>query len=240
MTGHYQTAAHASRPTLYRETSAFLMKALYQRHMLYGWAVALCVILIPTLLISAWPVEKVEPISPEPAKRDTVKVDWNDRPIKIVYDDPGGTAGGVKPPLKEGTIGSIIDRVIIVDDEIVIDDEAVFGSGGSIEDGLEVDDDFGFGDGGGGTVYVPDSTEYQFNSAELDRPPVMIAMNQPEYPPLAKRAEVAGKVLLHVLVDTRGHVSDVRIENESNPNFDCARHDIFAAHEDEHHAHNTV
>lgn len=226
MTGHYQTAAHASTPTLCRETSAFLMKANYQRHILYGWVVALSVISIPTLMISVWPVEQAPPGGDEPVKRDTVSVVWDTRDVVITPDKFVGPCG--QPPTNQSDAGRFTENVVIIDDDIVIDNETEFGSSAGYEDGSFVEDDpFGFG--GGGVVFVPDTTEYRFNSAELDRPPVLIAMDQPDYPSLAKRVEVEGKVLLHILVDDRGRVVEVRIEKEDNPGFSFGENAARAA-----------
>lgn len=217
MTGHYQTAAHASTPTLCRETSAFLMKANYQRHMLYGWVVALSVISIPTLMISVWPVEQAPPISTEPDKRDTISIPQDIWKPVVITGDPDRPFGRPPPPDQNGT-GLIIGEVVLAADSINIENEGEMGPGDDYYEGPSGgDDDYGFGDGG--VVFVPDTTEYRFNSAELDRPPVLIAMDQPNYPSLARRVEVEGKVLLHILVDNRGHVVEVRIEAESNPDF---------------------
>jgi TonB family protein len=195
------------------------MKANYQRHMLYGWAVALCVILIPTLLISVWPVEAVPPGDDDPVTRDTVRVYLDTRDIVIISDDPGVPVRR-KPLSKRDVLGPFIDEFTLVDDDLDIDEEAIFGPGGEYEDGPYFEDDpFGFGEGGGGVVFVPDTAEYKFNSAELDRPPVLIAIDQPEYPPLAKGVEVGGTVLLHILVDGDGRVAEVRVEKEDNPGF---------------------
>lgn len=230
MTGHYQTAAHANSSTLFRETSAFLMKALYQRHMLYGWAVALCVISIPTLLISVWPVEQGPPVSPEPVKRDTVSVYGITREF-VVIPDPNKRPSGRRPKSNPDVSGLFIDDITFVDASFEIDSDVLLGAGGDYDDGSYVENDpFGFGYGGdGGIVFIPDTTEYKFNSAELDRPPVLIAMDQPVYPSPAKRVEVEGRVLLHILVDNRGHVAEVRIEKESNPDFGFGESAIRAA-----------
>ena len=219
MTGHYRTAAHASTPTLFRETSAFLMKANYQRHMLYGWVVALCAISIPTLLISAWPVADIPPVKSEPVKRDTVSVVWDNRDIVITSDRPVGPCG--QPPPKSTASGLFVDNIKLIADSLDnYEDLPQLGPAGSYEEGPFGEDDLvGFMGGNGGTVYIPDTSEYRFNSAELDRPPVLIAMDQPEYPRLAKRAEVDGRVLLHILVNAVGRVDEVRIESESNPDF---------------------
>lgn len=193
------------------------MKACYQRHMLYGWAVALCVISIPTLLISVWPVEQVPPISTEPVKRDTISIPQDIWKPVVITGDPGGPVGG-KPLPNPGEARLIIGEVVLAADSIDIVNEGEMGPGGFYNEGpFDGDDDYGFGDGG--VVFVPDTTEYKFNSTELDRPPVLIAMDRPDYPSLAKRIEAEGKVLLHILVDNRGRVVEVRIETESNPDF---------------------
>jgi TonB family protein len=41
--------------------------------------------------------------------------------------------------------------------------------------------------------------------------PALIERVEPEYPPLAVRAQVHGVVILEALVDGQGHVEDVRV-----------------------------
>ena len=44
------------------------------------------------------------------------------------------------------------------------------------------------------------------------RLPVLVSVNRPEYPPLARRTKVEGTVVLSLLVDENGRVLDVRLE----------------------------
>lgn len=230
MTGHYQTAAHASTPTLCRETSAFLMKASYQRHMLYGWAVALCVVSIPALLISVWPVEQAPPVPPDGGQADSVWVIVDMSDYVIIDDHPRLPTGGPEPQSNQSASGLFIDQIKLIADSIEFSEEEVpIGPPGNYGEGLAENHDYVFGDGGGGTVFILDTGAYQFNSVELDRPPVMIAMDQPEYPAIAKRAGVEGKVLLHILVDSGGRVAEVRIETEDNPGFGFGKSAVRAA-----------
>jgi len=42
--------------------------------------------------------------------------------------------------------------------------------------------------------------------------PVLVSVDKPEYPPMARRMKVEGTVVLSLLVDENGRVIDVRIE----------------------------
>lgn len=231
MTGHYNTAAHASTPTLHRETSAFLMKACYQRHMLYGWAVALCVISIPALLISAWPVEDAPSLLiHEETKKDTVRVVIEMEDYIIIPDDPRGPSGGPPPPSNQGASGLFVEHLKIIADSIEIDNETEMGPGSDAREGpFDEGADYELGDGDGGTVFILDTSAYQFNSANLDRPPFLIRMDLPEYPALAKRIAAEGNVLLHILVDIAGDVAEVRIEKDDNPGYGFGESAVRAA-----------
>ncbi len=66
MTGQRQASACARIPTLFRESTAVLMKVTYQQHMLYGIAVAVTVVLLPALLASYWPMEQADMIEVSP------------------------------------------------------------------------------------------------------------------------------------------------------------------------------
>ncbi|MCM2268530.1 MAG: TonB family protein [Thermoanaerobaculia bacterium] len=44
-------------------------------------------------------------------------------------------------------------------------------------------------------------------------PPVLVSVNKPEYPPVARRMRVEGTVVLSVLVDETGRVLDIRLES---------------------------
>ena len=43
------------------------------------------------------------------------------------------------------------------------------------------------------------------------KPPKLVTIAKPEYPPIARRLKVEGDVLLSVLVDENGNVIDVRV-----------------------------
>jgi len=49
-------------------------------------------------------------------------------------------------------------------------------------------------------------------------PPVLVSVNNPEYPPIARRMRVEGTVVLSLLVDENGRVLDVRLENGVSQN----------------------
>jgi protein TonB len=56
-------------------------------------------------------------------------------------------------------------------------------------------------------------------STELDRPPEIASVVKPEYPPVARRMNVSGTVVLSVLVDETGRVEDVRTVREAGGNM---------------------
>ena len=55
------------------------------------------------------------------------------------------------------------------------------------------------------------------NSNELDSPPHIIGMIEPEYPPLAKRASREGFVRVRFLINAQGHVSTVKVITVNPP-----------------------
>ncbi len=219
MTGQHQASALTRTPTLFRESTAFLMKATYQRHMLYGIAVAVTVVLLPALLASYWPIEQVDDTTVvRPPPRDTVSIDWSNDKFRIIRDQPPIPAGGQPGGASPGT-GLLVNEIRLVTDFDEFKSEAGFGPGNqggfAPEDGWEP----GGGLGLGGVAFVVDTAAYQFHSAELDRTPSLVFMPQPEYPPLARRAGVEGKVILWVLVDIEGGAEEVRVHEESNPGY---------------------
>ena len=54
---------------------------------------------------------------------------------------------------------------------------------------------------------------------EVDRPPEIASVVKPEYPPVARRMNVSGTVVLSVLVDENGHVEDLRTVREAGGNM---------------------
>ncbi len=55
-------------------------------------------------------------------------------------------------------------------------------------------------------------------SAELDRPPRIATVVKPEYPPIARRMNIGGTVVLSVLVTETGRVEDVRVVRDPGRN----------------------
>ena len=55
-------------------------------------------------------------------------------------------------------------------------------------------------------------------SAELDRPPRIATVVKPEYPPIARRMNISGTVVLSVLVTETGRVEDVRVVRDPGRN----------------------
>jgi protein TonB len=48
--------------------------------------------------------------------------------------------------------------------------------------------------------------------------PVLVSIDKPEYPPIARRMRVEGTVVMSLLVDENGRVVDVRLERGVNLN----------------------
>ena len=228
MTGQHQASAHARTPTLFRESTAFLMKATYQQHMLYGIVVAATIVLLPALLASYWPIEQADIIEVRPATRDTIIVEWPGDKFKVIRDQPPIPAGGRAGGASAGT-GLLVGDIRLVTDFDELKSEAGFGPGNQGGHAPEDDWELGRGLGFGGVAFVADTAAYQFHSAELDRTPSLVFMPQPKYPPLARRAGVEGKVLLWVLVSIEGGVREVRVHEESNPGYGFGEYAARAA-----------
>jgi len=60
-------------------------------------------------------------------------------------------------------------------------------------------------------------------------PPVLVSVNKPEYPPIARRMRVEGTVVLSLLVDENGRVLDVRLEHGVRENVGINEAAIAAA-----------
>jgi len=220
-------------PTFYRRSSIYLLKASYQRNMLIGLLCTVLIVGIPVLVFACWPVEEKPPITDDGTTTeapDTVVINLPlDKEI-IILPEEKSTLTGVRRSNVEGALGTFVHRVISVSDQFEIDDEEpVFGPreeeyltpGPGILPGL--------GNGGGsGVVFVRDTTIYEISS-ELDRKPTLVAMEKPEYPPLAKRAGVEGTVILHVWVGIDGFVENVKVISESNPGYGFGRYAVEAA-----------
>ena len=190
------------------------LKASYQRHMLYGMFGAALLVILPTLLLAFWPVGEIPPIADTYDPPDTIVINWVEG-VEVIPDDvdivPAPPGGGGGP---ESSVG-LFEDVIMVGDEIVIDEFELAGRHTGVGLGPDdIDDVFGLPGEGRAVQFVLDTTEYQ-NSSAVDRPPVLVAMDLPEYPSNAKRLGIEGKVLLHVLVGLHGEALKVRVEAES-------------------------
>jgi len=204
-------------PTLYRESTAFRMKASYQRNMLCGLAVAVVLVTLPAVMASFWPVTDVPVVISSEVMRETVRFDWGGE-VRVI---PGEHVGPSGPPSGSNNAGLFIDDLIITADPFdQTDNSELGGRGAGSRHAGAPDSDAGWNwPGEEGRVYVPDTQVYRFQSTELTRIPVLIAMDQPIYPPLAHRAGIEGKVILWVLVDRQGRPSEVQIHDESNPGY---------------------
>lgn len=222
--------------TLYRSgSSAYLMKASYQRNMLIGSSVAGGIFLSFAVLLM------ILPTSP-----DTVSILYVDPPPVIVRDtlhnaptvipdntplpQPGGGRSG-SPGDNIQNAGLFVDSVTLVDDSVFIPDEEI-AFGGNLPDGSVTGEGSDGGDGdffGSGPIpYYDTTTTYTFMDS-LDRLPQLIHMTKPVYPRLARQIGLEATVLLEILVDADGTVADVRVHSETNPAHDFAENAIKEA-----------
>ncbi len=225
------------RPLNYPYSSAYCLKAVYQRYMLIGLMGAVLFVAVPTMIVTWW-LSKHAPIVPDVPSRsraaDTVIIDLPITPVRIAPPDGEVVRGRVIVTSQE-IIGRLVHDIALVPDSLSLDgEESQFGeytSGDLLPEGeggeLEFGD--GFGSGFGGTVFVPETTVFLEDSPELDRKPSLVAMPEPEYPPLAKRAGVAGRAVLAVRVGYDGFPQDIEIVSEDPAGYGFGRYAVKAA-----------
>jgi len=68
----------------------------------------------------------------------------------------------------------------------------------------------------------PPPTEQAFEIFQVEKPPQVIRKVEPQYPEVARKARIEGKVVVKALVDTTGRVIRVQIITSSNPIFEEA------------------
>lgn len=61
-----------------------------------------------------------------------------------------------------------------------------------------------------------------FSASDLDQPPKVVNQVKPNYPPELRRQEITGRVLVAFTVLADGRVTNVRVEQSTNPAFDPA------------------
>jgi TonB family protein len=183
--------------------------------MLYGMFGAALLVVLPTILVAYWPVADPPEVVDVYDPPDTIVIDWTQigevilDDVPVVPTQPGGGGGP-----SDGSAG-LFEDVIMVGDEILIDESELTGRDRGTGIGPDdYDDDFFGIPGSGRTAFVLDTSVY-VNQFAVDRPPVLVHMDLPEYPANAERLEIEGKVILHVLVGLAGEALDVRIEAES-------------------------
>jgi len=212
----HSRAANGCRPVAI--PSRCQLKASYQRHMLYGMLGAMLLVAVPTVILAYWPTS-VPPDDPPPVDPpDTIVVDL--REIVVDQEEPEFDPGppGGDPSEGDITINPFVRPELVSDDADIVEDElgGMTGAAGGIgPDTSGIWQPFP-GDGGP-VVFVPDTAVYQM--AAVDKAPALIAMETPEYPPMARRQGVEGTVILHVLVGTDGKPLEVLVHAESPEGF---------------------
>ncbi len=209
--------SHPHHRHYYYQSSAFLLKARYQRHMLFGMVLASLLVIIPAIVLASWPVSHPVRIMPGPP-RDTIIVEL---PIgEQIYiqpeEQPVTATGGGRHSTGSGS-GHWTRDVIPVADSVIFDEDAdgfglASGDGYLGPEGIG-DGDF-FGGGGGAVVFVEDTTTYGLD-AVLDEVPELVFMPSPSYPPRGQRLGVEGAVIIHVLVNIEGRAERVKVFAES-------------------------
>lgn len=217
-------------PSRHLGSTAFAMKAVYQRNMLLGLLVGSLLVILPVLAWAYWIPAPNSDGSTSIAQlfADSVFIEVNlDQGYTIIPEQKPviGPSGGART---EGAVGTFVDRVILIPEgSEAFHEYESFGVAGT---GL----DFGPGDplapptGGFGSFYVADTSTYAIGT-DLDQLPEMVVRPQPDYPPLARTLGEEGRVLLHVLVGPDGSVLDVRVAAESTAGFGFSEYAARAA-----------
>lgn len=205
---------------------AFAMKEAYQRNMMLG---TLTMILFVILIIgSAYLISYLIPepplaeipddvITPPPPPPDgstqldnTYKIDRGSRP---------------HPPKPQGETVTPTRPIIVDDTTVTADDDASLASRDEMHD--IVNGHFGGNSDGSninetpGQIYAAapgDDYPGVYDFVPVDRMPEMIHFATPEYPRLARKAGIEGKVAVRVLLDEEGEPLKAIIENSSGSN----------------------
>ncbi|MFQ5453552.1 MAG: energy transducer TonB [Candidatus Zixiibacteriota bacterium] len=216
-----------------QNSSLYLLKALYQRNMLIAMMLVAGMVIVPVIVLAYWPdVENNEDIilKHDDIKPDTIVIDLQLDPEIIISRDYSVLQGGVKTePGSTKRTGWMIEDFKLVSDDFAVDELLEFGQNDNNDynpDSSDVIGDLSFG--GSGSVFIQDTTTYNISDA-LDRIPELIYFPATVYPPLAKRVDAECKIILHLLVNIDGTVSNVVIYDISNPQFGFERHASLAA-----------
>ncbi len=224
-----KTTEHNSQqiPNLNGYSSPYRLKASYQRNMLVGFLCATFLVGIPSFIIAWWaagtgPGKALPPTS----LPDTVIMLLPLDQVVAVIPERRPVATGSDRSHVEGALGTFVHGVVPVGDQLTSNhDQPLFGPGWRKNIELGYGRDLpGLGNGGWvATVFIPDTNIYEL-SAGLDRIPELVAMEKPEYPPLARRAGVEGTVILYIQVGIDGFVEDVEVVSETTPGYGFARY----------------
>jgi|GEM_PF-1159859 len=222
--GTQASQSRASRDSLspsYTNSSAFLLKAVYQRNMLFGLLVAIFVVTAPVLVVAYWPQPTKVVVSADPDDDDDAPdTIWIRSKIEdafgIEYEQPKGPSAPAKPQA-HGGINTEGTEINMVPDSIAtadIDDVDITTGGGWDEGPIDEPTDI-FEPVGGNVVIQEDTVVFHMGD-ELDRIPELVSMPHPAYPKMAQRVGAEGKVILHILVNKEGRVDSVVVFAESN------------------------
>lgn len=194
---------------------AFALKARYQHNFVLSQLSVTGLIAVALAVSILWPQDRVVSIPIELKRPDSIIVDFGPVP-KIEWPIP---TNGKRPPKTE------IESYIVP--EPVPDDEAVDTSIYTRHElsGMHDGDSVGVGEG----VLNPIDTSLgdhfsespEFTICEI--PPEILETVAPDYPALAQKAGLTGKVTIQALVDTSGSVRKVIVAKSSGvPMLDAA------------------
>ena len=220
--------------TRFQSSSVLCMKAVYQRNMLYGMAIAILLTLAPAVIAAYWPVPITTGsggITPEhDSKKDTVRVVVDIREYVVIPDPDSDVRKRSRHSGRSGIGSNFVSEVVLMPNTEVIEGSGEFGLGGD-EDAWDADDygdPLGYGESGSDVVFVLDTATYELTD-DLSRQPELIFAPTPDYPSLARTLGLEAKVLLHVLVGIDGSVVDVKVVDATTREFCFAEYAMRSA-----------
>ena len=201
--------------TLYNGYGAFALKARYQQNFMLSQLLVTGMVAVALVVSVLWPRDRVISIPIELQQRDTIVVIISPPPT-IKHQDP--TTDRRK---SRREITSVIIPIPVPEDEAV--DTSILSR---VElTGMYDGDSVGVGEG---VLNHIDTSigDYIWESPEFiicEIPPEIIETVAPDYPELAQKAGLAGKVTIQALVDTSGIVRRVMVAKSSGvPMLDAA------------------
>lgn len=193
--------------TLYNHYGAHALKARYQANLITSQLLVLGLVAVALVTSALWPTERLVSIPVEPRRPDSVVATIRPQPTIKRTEPKRGTS---KPP--SDTRSNIIP-------EMVSDDETGNTSVISTDDvqGNGLNDSVGFGEGAfdsieaAGFESIPGPTDIRF----CEIIPEIVKTVTPDYPEMARKMGLEGRVAIRALVDTLGDVRDVQLAKSS-------------------------